>query len=323
MDYKSICKKIIAFNKYFKINNTCIKFPYITITPKFHKNPLAFRFITCGSNTYINKPGLIFFNILQKLNNFITNEGFTWIINNNKSVLNFLHNNNIHSIDTFDFKDLFPSIPLYHLKDVLTSYYNDYNNILNISLEFWNKLINYCIFNNFIFNGEHLYLQTIGIPQGSNYSSLLTNLFLHWFEKNYTFLNFTAFRYIDDLIVFNNPEFINLWHKIYPKELLLKKTNNSNSSIQFLDIEIKFSNSTVTTSLYDKRNDFNFKVIKFIPWSSNLSIKVYRNTIINQTHRIKFICNNTNNTLSHINDFFNTLINNNYPFNFINKYLHD
>lgn len=321
LDYSSACKKIIAFNKYFNINNSCIKFPYITITPKFHKTPLAFRFITCGSNTYINKPGNIFFNLLTKLYNFIVGEGFTWIINNNKPVLEYLHNNNIHSIDTFDFKDLFSSLPLFHLKDVLTAYYNDYNSILNIDLEYWDKLINFCIFNNFIFNGEQIYQQVDGIPQGSSFSTILANLFLHWFEKHYTLHNFSAFRFVDDLIIFDQPDFIHLWQKIYPAELQLKKTNSSTNSLQFLDIDIHITDNSANTNIYDKRNDFDFEVIRFTPWNSNISIKVFRNIIINHLHRINLICNIITYKNSLKEDFYHTLIQNKFPPQFIKKYL--
>lgn len=219
-------------------------------------------------------------------------------------------------------KDLFTSIPLNHLKDVLTSYFNDYNRLLDVDINFWNKLINFCIFNNYIYNGEQLFLQVTGIPQGSTYSSILANLFLHWFEKNYNLLNFTAFRFIDDIIIFNYEEFNNLWQEIYPKELILKKTNNSfSTSTQFLDINIVLSETTSTT-IYDKRNDFPFHVNKITPWSSNISIKIHRNILINQLNRIDSICNNTSDKENLLNVFENNLQCNNFPIRFIKKYLH-
>lgn len=93
LNYNNICKKIISINTFFKINNSCIKLPYITVHPKFHKNPIAFRFIICGTSSYLTKPVDLFFNLLKKLETFVTLEGYTWIINNNKPVLDFINDN--------------------------------------------------------------------------------------------------------------------------------------------------------------------------------------------------------------------------------------
>ena len=72
-----------------------------------------------------------------------------------------------------------------------------------------------------------------------------------------------SFRYIDDLLTLNNDNLINEHkHKIYPKEMVLNKENKSDKHTSFLDINIKIidANHTIHTSIYDKRDDFNFEI---------------------------------------------------------------
>ena len=47
-----IIKKIVAFYKLVKFKIKNINFPYVTVVPKFHKTPKAFRSITCGTYIY-------------------------------------------------------------------------------------------------------------------------------------------------------------------------------------------------------------------------------------------------------------------------------
>ena len=51
---------------------------------------------------------------------------------------------------------------------------------------------------------------------------------------------------------------------IYPSELEVKKTTDTASSASFLDIYLEFDDSgQLSTKIYDKRYDFNFKIINF------------------------------------------------------------
>ena len=65
-------------------------------------------------------------------------------------------------------------------------------------------------------------------------------------------------RYLNDLSI--NPNFANLIPFIYPR-LEIKETT---SSFPFLHSYLKFdTNSQLSTSLFDKRDDFNFVIINF------------------------------------------------------------
>ena len=72
-----------------------------------------------------------------------------------------------------------------------------------------------------------------------------------------------CFRYIDDLSVGNFPDFREHIYKIYPRELEIKPESDNPEEVSFLDLNIQISNSQLTFSIYDKRDDFNFAIVNF------------------------------------------------------------
>ena len=52
-------------------------------------------------------------------------------------------------------------------------------------------------------------------------------------------------------------------HRIYPAELQLNKANASDTESAFLDINLSIHNDTVSTKIYDKRDDFDFYIVNF------------------------------------------------------------
>ena len=58
---------------------------------------------------------------------------------------------------------------------------------------------------------------------------------------------------------------------IYPPELEVKETTDTASSASFLDLYLEFDDSgQISTKIYDKRDDFNFKIINFPNMCSNI-----------------------------------------------------
>ena len=54
--------------------------------------------------------------------------------------------------------------------------------------------------------------------------------------------------------------------RIYPTELQLNRTNSSDTEAPFLDLNLcisSISNGTVSTKIYDKRDDFDFDIVNF------------------------------------------------------------
>jgi hypothetical protein len=82
--------------------------------------------------------------------------------------------------------------------------------------------------------------------------------------------NFT-YRYIDDILSINNSRFAEFLPLIYPSELEVKDTTDTASSASFLGLYLEFDESgQLTTKIYDKRDDFNFKIINFLNMRSNI-----------------------------------------------------
>ena len=103
---------------------------------------------------------------------------------------------------------------------------------------------------------------------------LLANLFLFTYEYKYmeslekdnihlarTFNN--TVRFIDDSNSVNNPAFESHVDKIYPKELKVKKENQGTESASYLELFISIKDQEFHTSLYDKRDSFNFNIVNY------------------------------------------------------------
>ena len=69
-----------------------------------------------------------------------------------------------------------------------------------------------------------------------------------------------TFQYIDDLLTLNNPTFEQEIRNIYPRQLELKRTTETDSRFSYLDLEINISDRTFTTAVFDKRDNFSFHI---------------------------------------------------------------
>ena len=145
------------------------------------------------------------------------------------------------------------------------------------------QMIEFLIDNISVHFGLCLFHQVIGIPIGRNCAPLLADLFVYSYEnefldkmirsghrrlaRSFNLCN----RYIDDLIVFNNKKFLDYVKEIYPPQLIVKKVNKSDHLADYLDLTfITDSGGTLSTRLYDKRDDFNFHIVNFPFLSSNI-----------------------------------------------------
>jgi hypothetical protein len=118
---------------------------------------------------------------------------------------------------------------------------------------------------------------------GTNCAPLLADLFLYSYESEFlqklvkdkkihaarAFI-FT-YRYIDEVLSINNSRFAEFLQLIYHPELEVKETTDTASSAPFLNIYLEFDDSgQLSTKIYDKREDFNFKIINFPNINSGL-----------------------------------------------------
>ena len=105
------------------------------------------------------------------------------------------------------------------------------------------------------------------------------------------------YRYIDDLIVFNNKKFLDYLKEIYPSQLTVEKANKSDHLADYLDLTfIIDSGGKLSTRLYDKRDDFDFHIVNFPYLSSNIPSGPSYSVYISQLIRYARCC-------SHYDDF--------------------
>ena len=144
-------------------------------------------------------------------------------------------------------------------------------------------MIEFLIDNIFVQFRGCLFRQMIGIPLGTNCAPLLADLFLYPYENEFldnmirnghrrlaSSFNL-CYRYIDDLIVFNNKKFLDYLKKIYPTQLTVEKANKSDHLADYLDLTFVIdSGGKLSTRLYDRRDDFDFHVVNFPFRSSSI-----------------------------------------------------
>ena len=111
---------------------------------------------------------------------------------------------------------------------------------------------------------------------GTNCAPLVADLFLFCYERDFMkslsrenqadiieAFNSTS-RYLDDLLNIDNIYFDQMVDRIYPTELQLNRANSSDTEAPFfLDLNLCISNGTVSTKIYDKREDFDFDIANF------------------------------------------------------------
>ena len=121
--------------------------------------------------------------------------------------------------------------------------------------------------NIFIQFGTKLYRQVFGISMGTNCAPLVADLFLFCYERDFM-MSLSDDKQANVIAAFNttninNVYFDNMVSQIYPSELQLDKANASDTEAAFLELHLSISNDIVSTTIYDKRDDFDFEIVNF------------------------------------------------------------
>ena len=218
---------------------------------------------------------------------------YFWSIKNSNDVLNKFKSKNFQAskLSTYDFSTLYTTFPphliKYKLIDLINRTFIRENTqylVCNVECAFCTSFTIYghakksvmplfifwIIF--FIRFGSKLYRQTIGIPMGTNCAPLVADLFLFCYERDFMkslsrenqadiieAFNSTL-RYLDDLLNIDSIYFDQMVDRIYPTELQLNRANSSDTETSFLDLNLCVSNGTVSTKIYDKRDDYDFDI---------------------------------------------------------------
>ena len=215
-----------------------------------------------------------------------------WSIKNSGEILNELKSRGFlaSGLSTYDFSTLYTSLPHNLIKEKLTelteqtfnrdgSLYlacNDKNAFFTSGQPEGYKLwlcqkmcdaLHYLLHNIFIRFGSKLYRQIVGIPMGTNCAPIVADLFLFSYERDLM------------LSLSDNNQMVG---QIYPTELQLNKASSSDTEAPFLDLNLSKTNGIVSSKTYDKRDDFNFEVVKFpfldgdVPRSPSYGVYVLR-----------------------------------------------
>ena len=102
-----------------------------------------------------------------------------------------------------------------------------------------------------------------------------------------------TYRYIDDVLSINNHtyNFHNYVHLIYPDELEIKDTTESDRCASYLDILLNIDpNGRLTTTLYNKRDDFDFAIVNFLFLYSNVPLSPAYVVYVSQLIRYARAC---------------------------------
>ena len=109
-----------------------------------------------------------------------------------------------------------------------------------------------------------------------------------------------TFRFIDDLLTINDGGiFDKVWNQIYPPELELKHENKKSSEVSFLDLQMEVEEGRLRTSLYDKRDGFNFEIVRMPFLESCIPDRIFYATIMSEVLRIA-------RATTHLENFKNT-----------------
>ena len=165
------------------------------------------------------------------------------------------------------------------------------------------KMLEFLVDNIFVVFAGKVFQQVIGIPMGTKCVPLLADTFLHSYEAEFiqslhsvgrkrlaSQFNFT-YKYIDDVLSINNLDFVNYLDQVYPPELEIKNTTESNTSAYYLDLLLSIGrDGQLCTSLYDKRDDFNFHITNFSFLNSNIPYSTAYGVYISQLIRYARAC---------------------------------
>ena len=144
-------------------------------------------------------------------------------------------------------------------------------------------MLEFLVDNIFVVFAGKVFQQTVGIPMGTNCAPLLADIFLYSYEADFiqsllstgkkhlaSRFNLTYW-YIVDVLSIINQEFENYQGQMYPAELEIKDTTESTTSTSYLDLLLSIGRAgQLHTSIYEKRDDFNFHITNFPFLSSNI-----------------------------------------------------
>ena len=168
--------------------------------------------------------------------------------------------------------------------------HSDKNGYFSFSLQHLLDTLEFILCNTYIQFGQHLFLQSKGIPMGGNASPLIADLYLSWLEykyldkmvknKKFNLVNYLKYncRFIDDIGAPNVYNFVTIASDIYPKDIPLEQSSNIGKHYTFLDLDISVLDNKFVFKIFHKVDLFNFEVISFPYLETNVPSQICYNT---------------------------------------------
>ena len=118
--------------------------------------------------------------------------------------------------------------------------------------------------------GVRVIQQTVGMPTGTNCAPLLVDFFLYSDEADFiqglvkknkkklarSFIS--AFRYINDVLSLHNSRISDFAGRIYPIELEIKDTTDTDMSTSYLDLHLEIDSECVKNKTLRQKRLFQF-----------------------------------------------------------------
>ena len=349
-----------------KLAETDRNIPLMYWISKQHKNPYKFRFIA-GASHCTTKPLSVVLSLVLKLikshfkcycQKIFKNSGLQkyWSIDNSLECIQKLSKVEASCIHTYDFSTLYTNLPLKDIHDKLTElvcrmYKNAYSKYIAVNSftrkAFWTNewkkgysnftlqhvldALEFILYNTYIRFGDHIFLQTRGIPMGGNASPLIADLYLSWLEfsflskldKKDTGLIYDLrhnCRYIDDIATPNLENFLSVASQIYPKEIPLEPNNGNGLHDTFLDLDINICDGDFIFKVFHKVDLFNFEVVSFPFLESNIPQRICYSTFFSQLVRFSRICSNIYGFAERVKLLWHKLLDRNYEAVVLQRY---
>ena len=160
----------------------------------------------------------------------------------------------------------------------------------------------------------------IGVPIGVDPGPYIANLTLYYYEyryldKLYKIDYFSAkrlnntFRLIDDITSVNSDGvFQEHVGNIYPDSLVLNKENVEDTRAHVLDLDISVVDGRFIVGVFDKRDEFPFKIVQYSHKCSNMSRETLIGIFGSQLIRFFRICNYFDGFKVRVENMLNTFI---------------
>ena len=128
------------------------------------------------------------------------------------------------------------------------------------------KMLEFLIDNIFVVFARKVFQQTVAIPMVTNCAPLLDDISLYSYEAEFIQILLSpgkeqlasrfnlSYKYIDDVLSINNPEFEHYLGQMHPAELEIKDTTESIISACYLDLLLSIGrDGQLHTPIYDHR----------------------------------------------------------------------